>query len=308
MRLNNYKTGSLYEAGDPCAWNGKDVTIEKRIVKVKSIIEKDLQITAELVEQDGSHIFANFWKSDLGKNPNIFKDGEEYKLAEIADGDVIEIYGYEYDYHGFRQFNPCGGYKLTDEPFIIQNKNRTDLKDNLYKLINTIEDVNLKDTCNEMLSTLSMFYTHPAANKHHHNYAGGLLQHTYEVVAGVAALSIVYKADKDVLLASALFHDAMKTYEYTETGDYLPYASKVGHVVGSAEYFKSLAEKHNVSGYLVNEIYHCILAHHGRKEWGSPVEPQTIEAAILHESDMISSRVNPIALANVTDRRDYYIK
>jgi 3'-5' exoribonuclease len=33
-----------------------------------------------------------------------------------------------------------------------------------------------------------------------------------------------------------------------------------------------------------------MLAHHGRKEWGSPVEPATNEAWILHAADMMSSR------------------
>lgn len=40
-------------------------------------------------------------------------------------------------------------------------------------------------------------------------------------------------------------------------------------------------------------VGHCILAHHGRKDWGSPIEPQTQEAYLLHAADTWSSRFGP---------------
>ena len=47
---------------------------------------------------------------------------------------------------------------------------------------------------------------------------------------------------------------------------------------------------HTIPAELVNQVGHCILAHHGHKEWGSPVEPITTEARILHFADDLSAR------------------
>jgi 3'-5' exoribonuclease len=41
----------------------------------------------------------------------------------------------------------------------------------------------------------------------------------------------------------------------------------------------------------VERLTHAILAHHGRKEWGAPVEPQTVEAWLVHLADLAESRL-----------------
>ena len=170
-----------------------------------------------------------------------------------------------------------------------------------------IGNVNLRNTCiNELNEIYNELKVKPAANKHHHNYVGGLIQHTAEVMQVADSITRNFICNKDVVIAAAFFHDLMKVKEYTDSGDYLPYSLKIGHIVGSADLFKDIAIKNDVKEEIIDEVYHCILAHHGRKEWGSPVEPQTVEAAIVHESDMISSRLNPIYIQNVNEVKDYY--
>ena len=43
-----------------------------------------------------------------------------------------------------------------------------------------------------------------------------------------------------------------------------------------------------------NAIKHIILSHHGEIEWGSPVQPAFLEAVIVHFSDLIDSKIQPI--------------
>jgi hypothetical protein len=79
------------------------------------------------------------------------------------------------------------------------------------------------------------------------------------------------------------------------------YAKLCGHVVGSTYAFLAWSDDPNTFIQSTGEytyipepkrsaIVHCMLAHHGRKEWSSPVEPATNEAWILHAADMTSSR------------------
>ena len=39
-------------------------------------------------------------------------------------------------------------------------------------------------------------------------------------------------------------------------------------------------------------LLHAVIAHHGRKEWGSPQEPKTKEAWTVNLIDMLSSRLS----------------
>jgi 3'-5' exoribonuclease len=39
------------------------------------------------------------------------------------------------------------------------------------------------------------------------------------------------------------------------------------------------------------QLLHLIASHHGKQEWGSPVEPKTIEAVLLHQIDLLDSRI-----------------
>lgn len=308
MRLVNSKTKLYFDEGELYSFNGKDEIIEKRTVKVQSISDLEKQISVKLLQKDGSILTANFWKATADKNPNMFIEDGSYKLVEISVGDTIDIWGVEYDYNGFKQFNAIGGYQLSDEPFEQTNTSSNVVWDKLNRILSYVQDSGLKKTCNDMLQDIGAeFSIKPAANKHHHNYLGGLLQHTYEVVGASFALASVFKVDLDIVITAALFHDSMKVKEYTDAGDYLPYALTIGHVVGSANYFKDLAIRNNVDNDKIEKIYHCIIAHHGKKEWGSPVEPQTLEAAIIHEADMISSKVNPIATKDISLSKDHYL-
>jgi 3'-5' exoribonuclease len=206
------------------------------------------------------------------------------------------------------------------------------MKPRLIHHIESIRSVTLRDCCRKILDTPE-FLTHPASLSHHHAYEGGLLTHTVEVcdiALGTAGLNISGKIDgapweqvlfpkvnRDILIAAALFHDFCKVREYEiiqrpkDPGNlrFLPHgddpsavwvkrSSLLGnhaHIIDGTIEFTLAARESSVDESVIEQIQHCILAHHGRREWGSPVEPQTIEALVLHQSDMISAHYGATA-------------
>jgi 3'-5' exoribonuclease len=132
----------------------------------------------------------------------------------------------------------------------------------------------------------------------HHHGDGGLLTHTAEVVrisqAMLTALPGVRYGDDRLLFLAALFHDYAKTREYVknEAGVWVnaPFRQEIGHVVGSAMTWDLVAREHHFPDDARMLVTHLILAHHGRKDWGSPVEPAHRLAWVLHLADMASAR------------------
>lgn len=139
----------------------------------------------------------------------------------------------------------------------------------------------------------------------HHDFEGGLVKHTREVLElcfnslNVLGLDNI---DKKELFLSVLFHDAGKMYDYKYNA---------GHVEGEPDYVSSphkriihhisrsaLIWSHAVVDYIEfsdkyhDVVLHNILAHHGHREWGSPVAPKTQAAWLLHLCDGISARMN----------------
>lgn len=130
-------------------------------------------------------------------------------------------------------------------------------------------------------------FTHsPASVKHHHAYIGGLMEHSLNVAR--YSLNLASEdTNKDVLLASALLHDIGKIHCYDFSGCTIKMTTACklfGHIILGILDLKDVAKQHE-------EILHCIASHHGKLEFGSPVEPCTKEALILHYADMIDSQL-----------------
>lgn len=136
----------------------------------------------------------------------------------------------------------------------------------------------------------------PGGAKHHHNYKGGLADHTLEVAEMAMLFCRGLELEKRALIA-AIFHDYGKVLEYTihydidgnqESITTTPFKDHVSHIPYSWEFFRFTGSEAGLDSAEIEEIGHAILAHHGRKEWGSPVEPRTPLAFALHSADMLS--------------------
>jgi len=153
---------------------------------------------------------------------------------------------------------------------------------------------------NEVLAPTGRFkdwWTAPAATTLHQGYREGLFEHSVQVAHMVywAAEAWCPEADSTVLIVAGLLHDLGKVVEYD--GPVTRQLTTMGKLYGNTMLSCSLVSDEMVRlGLKVGEpqnqnILHCILAHHGRRERGSPVIPQTIEAALIHQADQMSAKI-----------------
>ncbi len=139
------------------------------------------------------------------------------------------------------------------------------------------------------------FKSHSAAKSVHHGFVGGLLEHTLSVTKLCEFYTVRYPIlNKDLLIAAALFHDIGKVRELSAfpANDYTDDGQLLGHIVIGVE---MLGEKiRNIPGFpemLALELKHCILAHHGEYEYGSPKLPALIEAMALNFADNTDAKL-----------------
>jgi 3'-5' exoribonuclease len=148
------------------------------------------------------------------------------------------------------------------------------------------------------------FKTSPAASFHHHNYMGGLIEHTLEVWNAAGKLYEIYdgRLDRDLLMCGAALHDVgkIKTYtlvsgvsQHTDAGQLLNHifitASMVSNLWDRLMTKEAAGQDAEKAARAKELLIHIILSHHGKREWGSPVLPQTSEALLIHLCDQVSA-------------------
>ena len=138
------------------------------------------------------------------------------------------------------------------------------------------------------------FAAAPAAKLHHHAYVGGLAEHTLSVMELCDQVARHYAdLDRDLLLAGAFCHDLGKIRELSvEPG--FPYTEEgqlVGHIVLGHQMVVDRAREVGLSPERILDLGHLVLSHQGELEWGSPVEPRTLEALVLHFLDNLDSKI-----------------
>ena len=142
------------------------------------------------------------------------------------------------------------------------------------------------------------FKFHSAAKSVHHGFVGGLLEHTLSVTRVCNFFADNYPMlNRDLLLCAAMFHDIGKLEELSTfpENDYTDEGQLLGHImIGAmkvAEHTKKIEE---FPVKLSNELQHCILAHHGELEYGSPKKPALAEAVALSFADNMDAKMETI--------------
>ena len=142
---------------------------------------------------------------------------------------------------------------------------------------------------------LNRYANAPAARSLHHAYVGGLLEHSLSMAGLAKFLAGFYPyVNKDLLITGVLLHDLGKVMEYdTEAGfEFTDDGRLIGHIVRAIVVVENAAsELGDIGENDLRQLVHLIASHHGIQEWGSPVVPKTLEAVLLHQIDMIDSRV-----------------
>lgn len=145
------------------------------------------------------------------------------------------------------------------------------------------------------------FQFHSAAKSVHHGFVGGLLEHTLSVVKLCDYYAGYYEGiNRDLLLTAAMFHDIGKTKELSTfpENDYTDDGQLLGHIIIGTEMVG--ARIRTIPGFpekLSTELKHCILAHHGELEYGSPKKPALIEALALNFADNTDAKLQTMTEA-----------
>lgn len=142
---------------------------------------------------------------------------------------------------------------------------------------------------------VNRFKLHSAAKTMHHNFAGGLLEHSLSVAKMCDFYAANYPfINRDLLISAALLHDIGKMDEISAfpENDYTDEGQLIGHIVkGVMIVEEKIKEIEGFPPKLSTELKHCILSHHGELEFGSPKKPALIEAVALSFADNTDAKL-----------------
>ena len=226
-------------------------------------------------------------------------------INEFDKLDYIEVFGDVVSFQGALQLNikrirkaDEGEYDPADY-LPVSERSINEMYSELLGYISSVKNPNL----NKLLSMffkedekfIKQFKNHSAAKSVHHSFVGGLLEHTLNVTKLCDFYSSTYPIiNRDLLITAAIFHDVGKTVELSlfPENDYTDDGQLLGHIVIGVEMIGEAIRK--IDGFpvkLSTELKHCILAHHGEFEYGSPKKPALVEAVALNFADNTDAKM-----------------
>ena len=133
----------------------------------------------------------------------------------------------------------------------------------------------------------------------HHNYIGGLAEHTLGVMYLTTVLCERYNCrHSEIAILAAKLHDIGKIYELQFNGPfkYTLRGEMEGHIVIGVEMVEKAFQENRelYSDDFITRIKGCIVQHHGKLEYGSPRDMKMEESFILNLADSIDATMNKI--------------
>ena len=265
--------------------------IEKRIRR-----KRDGSPYIDLLLQDKSGVIrARIW-DNVNKLIKKFDTGDPIVLkgATYSYGDnlFIKIKNInrasvdKYKKYGFEPANLIPPSKLNAKLLWVQ----------LQKEIKTISKPHFKKLVTKILSDHKQkFQIYPASISFHYNYQHGLLEQTVSLIKIAKLLAKNYVVNSDLLLTGACLHQIGKLYSINVGFSDEKNDSK--KLLGNAILSRDIVNKYisEIKKFPEDDkiqLEHLILSYQGRREWQSPIEPQTIEAMLLHTINYMDSHIN----------------
>jgi len=202
------------------------------------------------------------------------------------------------------------------DDFLAQtDKDTTQMFDEIKKIVSQVENPQLKALVEAFLSDTELmdkFRKAPAAIKMHHNYIGGLLEHTHNMLRVANAILPLYPdIHADMVLAGIFLHDIGKTEElsYDMAFSYTDSGQLIGHISKSLVMINQKADALRSKGTQIDQsvldaVGHIILSHHGQYEFGSPKLPATAEAFMVYYIDDLDAKMNQVTTLIESDISD----
>lgn len=222
---------------------------------------------------------------------------------QLVNGEVYKVTARTKQYQGRTQLNilkiekinESDGYDLSmfyEKAKLTSDELAKEINNYFLKIDNQI----LKTVVSVLLKKhFDDFFNYPAAVSMHHNYFSGLAYHTYSMLKlSDAYLNLYSYINKDLVYAGIILHDLGKIIELSgpKGTEYTKKGKLLGHITLGANEINNVSVELGVedSEEVIN-LLHIILSHHGQLEYGSPKEPATPEAALIHFLDYNDSRL-----------------
>ena len=219
--------------------------------------------------------------------------------------DYIAVVGQITSFQGNLQLNisrirrASDGEYNVDDYMPMTKKNREEMYKEVVALVDSVKEEHLNKLLKmffvEDKDWVKKFVNHSAAKSVHHGFIGGLLEHTLGVAKMCDYMASNYPIiNRDLLITAALFHDIGKLDELASfpINDYTDEGNFLGHIYMGAEVIgEKVKEIPRFPKALELELKHCILAHHGELEFGSPKKPAIVEAMALNFADNADAKL-----------------
>ncbi len=219
--------------------------------------------------------------------------------------DYVDVVGDVISFNGMLQLNVKRARKVSDgeydpkEYLPVSERNIEEMYGELLQFIASVKNPYLNGLLEHFfvkdVDFAKRFKNHSAAKNVHHSFIGGLLEHTLSVTKLCDYYARSYTCiNRDLLLTAAMFHDIGKLKEIAPfpVNDYTDDGNLLGHIVMGSQQIAEAAGK--IPGFpdrLLAQLQHCILAHHGELEYGSPKKPSLIEAVALNLADNTDAKL-----------------
>lgn len=248
-------------------------------------------------------------------------------IGEFNTGDFVQVVGNVGSYRDNPQITITSIEKIDSSDINVEDfcphtpHDIESMCSKLYKYVDSVKNEYLNTLLNCFFGNekfMNGFKKASAAKTVHHAYIGGLLEHTLAVTDICNFYTTLYSSvNKDLLITAALCHDIGKIKEFSAfpSNDYTDVGNLLGHIYIGAEMIDVQARK--IEGFpknTLNELKHCILAHHGKLEYGSPKTPMLIEAYLLNMADDTDAKARRFEdiLSNMnenewSDKSDFFI-
>jgi len=202
------------------------------------------------------------------------------------------------------------------EDFLARAEKDTDeMFERLKSIIATIKHPQLKALADEFLADTELMdklCNSPGGISLHHNYLGGLLEHTCNMLEVATAILPLYpNVQRDLVLAGIFLHDIGKTKEltYDMAFSYTDSGQLMGHITLGLMMINKKADAMAAKGNAIDKLImdslgHIILSHHGQYEFGSPKLPATPEAFMVYYIDDLDAKINMVTKTIKNDPGD----
>lgn len=226
-------------------------------------------------------------------------------IEDFDSLDYVEIYGSVSSFNSMLQVSVKRARKCREGEYDpadylpVSSKDIGEMYQELLGYISKIKSPYLKQLCEAFFvkdeAFIKAFKQSSAAKTVHHGFVGGLLEHTLSVTKLCEFYTNAYPMlKKDLLLSVAMLHDIGKVRELSlfPENDYTEDGQLLGHIVMGCEMAgEKIKEIPDFPEKLAGEVKHCILAHHGEYEFGSPKKPALMEAVAINFADNTDAKM-----------------